>query len=99
MSTEWMKDFEKSVLEVLNNIDSGKELLYPNQVKEAKKTLGDCHFDVGKFVFKVFNDCGQWDYISEVWRGGKKLTHYQMSKYTPKLYNWRPKHPEYWGMD
>lgn len=94
-----MPEFEKKILKVLNQIDKGEIQLDEEQVKYAKENFADCPFNVGKFIITIFNDCGEWDYVSEVQYGGKKITNYLITKHMPKLYNWQPTHPEYWGME
>ena len=102
MNKEEISKFEDSLLEVLNKVDEGKIKLDPKQVEQAKNNwveCPNCRFDIGKFTFIIFNDCEEWDYISEAWRGGKKTTNHLIRQHMLKLDEWRPKHPEYWGMN
>lgn len=59
---------EKEVLDVLHAVERGEVTIPPEEAMAAEEAYcGNCTYHLSNgWVFIIFNDCGEWDYIHEV---------------------------------
>lgn len=59
---------EQEVLDVLHAVERGEVTIPHEEAKEAEEAYcGDCAYHLSNgWVFIIFNDCGEWDYITKV---------------------------------
>lgn len=70
---------EQEVLDVLGAVERG-EVTIPDGEKQAAQEAycGDCTFHLSNgWVFVIFNDCDEWDYISEARAPDGRLLRYE----------------------
>lgn len=80
---------EKIILKFLKDIENGDVIL------ETKSRI---FYDSGSLVYyasngwqiQIFWDCGNWDYIQSIQKGGKVLDFWQIQKYYKQVYNYKP---------
>jgi hypothetical protein len=89
---------ENQVLAFLKDIETGKVTLTCTDVETpAQIYAGDVHYDASNgWKLVIFNDCGQWDYIDRVSKGGRTADYQHISKFMPRVEAYDPSDDVAW---